>query len=169
MSELPVASCELPARTAAAYWQLATNNWQLLLLRLDLRAVRELAVLDFEDDDCLFRVVKFVDARGAAGPWQILRRGEPVADLLAVRLARLFDRGGHDLHRIVREDRHRVGRLAVELLLVGVDERLHLGALLVGRVVIREEAAVDRAAADLQRLLAVPTVAADQRHGDPEL
>src|SRR4051812_17642555 len=99
MSESSVASCSMPARTAAAYWQLATNNWQLRLLRLDLRAVRELAVLDFEDDDCLFRVVMIVDAGHPAGAGEILRVRQCVANLVAVGTARLLDRGGHDLHR----------------------------------------------------------------------
>src|SRR5207237_7562316 len=59
--------------------------------------------------------------------------------------------------------------IALELVAVALHEILELGIGVVERPVIRVIAAVERVAADRDELLALPAVAADQRHLDAEL
>src|SRR6185503_12612366 len=79
--------------------------------RLDPAHLLELPPRDLEDDDRLLGVAVFVDGDVAAGAGEVLRRRQGVADLSAVGRAGALDGVGHQFHRVVAEDCHRVGDL----------------------------------------------------------
>src|SRR5579883_3109580 len=101
--------------------------------------------VDLEHDGGLLRVALLVDRDGAGDAVEVARARDRVAHLLAVDRRGALDRALEQHHRVVAERGHRVGGLAVARLVAG-DEPLHLGARVLGRVVVRVVGAVDRGA-----------------------
>jgi hypothetical protein len=134
----------------------------------DRRGEHRLAALDLEDDGGLDGIAVGVDRDLAGHAREVLGGPDRGRQVLAAQRRRAVHRVEQDARRVVAERGQAVGRLAV-VGLVLLDERLHLGALLVGRVMVRVVAALDRVAADLGELGRVPAVAADERRLDAEL
>ena len=135
-------------------------------------AARELvlsAVRDLEHHRGLDGVAVLVHRDLAGDALVVLRLRQRVADGRAGEVARPLHRVEEHAGGVVGQRRERVGHLPAERLLELGDELLDARARVVHRVVVGEVAAVERGAADLVQLLAVPPVAAQERRGDAEL
>ena len=129
----------------------------------------EFAALDRDDGGGLGGVAVLVERGDPAGAGKIFRGGDGVAELRALGDARAADSVDEDVEGVVTEGGVGIGGFVfpagLEFLHEGGDGGLLVFRGEVGGVV----GAVERLAADLEKLLGLPSVAAEERNGEAEV